>query len=169
MRLKTLRTLQQRILRAHLNNISDIFPPFSGTTWFIIWPLIKFSGRSVAEYLDNANANERCPAPPWQRLPTHSFPITVKVSFFWWLLTWRWFLLQSTVRHDALSKSCSYIFPPPYPPFSPQMLPHLCPSYQSEHQWLLRPRPTHRNLLTSPCQRAPLRLNNQTISRLPRW
>ena len=54
--------------------------------------------------------------------------------------------------HDPLSKSCSYIFPPPYPPFSPQMLPHLCPSYQSEHQWLLRPRPTHRNLLTSPCQ-----------------
>ena len=92
------------------NNIGRyISPPFTGTAWFIIWPLIKFSGRSVAEYLDNANANESCPSPPWQRLPAHSFPITARVSFFIGPESDHWQCLSLT---DSLTDSLTHWLTP---------------------------------------------------------
>ena len=100
-------------------------PPFTGTAWFIIWPLIKFSGRSVAEYLDNANANEDCPTPPWQRLPAHSFPITARVSFF--LMTTHLKMISFT-KHMTLSQNLALTyFHPHIPPSHPKCSPICAP------------------------------------------
>ena len=158
---------EQKIFRGQPNNIGDLFPPLFRhrlvhylTPYQIPWTFCGWiSGQCKCKW---ELFGPSLTADPHSLLPYN------RKGFIFLMIKMISFTKRS--KGMILSKNIALTyFQPHIPPFSPRMLPHLCPSYQSEHQWLLRPRPTHRNLLTSPCQRAPLRLNNQTISRLPWW